>query len=498
MKTFPPERTYFLLSFCFFLIFIPMGNLPSDTEYSVATAASICEGKLSVEPTGNLPHLKAGRNGLSYSKYGIAYAFLFTPAAFLAKTTATVIPVEEIFLLYGLAVFTNTIIASFTILLFFRLFRKMGYSGKIILLSIISIAAGSILLPYSKITHSEIPTTALLLVFLLRMLSGENLDIKNGNIYGLISSALILLKPGNVIYSGCIIGWGIYLIIRRRVTPAGVATLLFWPAAAVLIMAGLNIYRFGNIFDTGYGAEQSAFTTPLLTGLGGLLFSPSKSLFLFSPLVILCILSIYSAWKKYRNLTAMVLLMFLGNLLFYSKWHDWHGGWCWGPRLILPSLIITHIFLPEFISKLNKGCLKKALFVSLLSAAVIINLTGALVWYQQIYYFHTDHRTVTGSHLIIAEKLLINKLQGKPEIYSCSDFKSYCSSIQQWNNFVDGDKIDFSDFQTFQGFSTLWSGLARNYGLNFMWIMPVLLLLFVISIGFLQWKQLTGLQKLNE
>ena len=99
----------------------------------------------------------------------------------------------------------------------------------------------------------------------------------------------------------------------------------------------------------------------------------------------------------------MVLLMFLGNLLFYSKWHDWHGGWCWGPRLILPSIILIHIFLPEFISKLNKGCLKKTLFVSLLSASIIINLTGALVWYQQIYYFHTDHRTVTGSHLIIAE-----------------------------------------------------------------------------------------------
>ena len=90
MKTFPPERTYFLLSFCFFLIFIPMGNLPSDTEYSVATAASICEGKLSVEPTGNFPNLKAGRNGLSY-RYGIAYAFLFTPAAFLAKITAKVL-----------------------------------------------------------------------------------------------------------------------------------------------------------------------------------------------------------------------------------------------------------------------------------------------------------------------------------------------------------------------------------------------------------------------
>ena len=58
---------------------------------------------------------------------------------------------------------------------------------------------------------------------------------------------------------------------------------LSWPAAAVLIMAGLNIYRFGNIFDTGYGAEQSAFTTPLLARSRRAAFFPVKISFLFSP-----------------------------------------------------------------------------------------------------------------------------------------------------------------------------------------------------------------------
>ena len=151
MKTFRlREHTSF--SHLFFLIFIPMGNLPSDTEYSVATAASICEGNFLWNPP-NFPNLKTGRDGLSYSKYGIAYAFLFL-RCFPGETTATVIPVEEIFLLYGLAVFTNTIIAPL------QFFFSSDCSVKWILrknhsLNIISIAAGSILLPYSKITHSE-------------------------------------------------------------------------------------------------------------------------------------------------------------------------------------------------------------------------------------------------------------------------------------------------------------------------------------------------------
>jgi hypothetical protein len=210
----------------------------------------------------------------------------------------------------------------------------MRYSGNVILLSIISIAAGSILLPYSKITHSEIPATALLLVFLLRMLSGENLDMKNGNIYGLISSALILLKPGNVIYSGCIIAWGFYLIIRRRFTPAGIATLLSWPAAAVLIMAGLNIYRL-ETSSIRLRSEQSVIHHTA-SQVRGLLFSPSKYFshfhhrYLMHPVNLPC-------WKK-----SLILRYGAsdvpGQPSFLFKRHDWHGGWCWGPRLFLPPL----------------------------------------------------------------------------------------------------------------------------------------------------------------
>ena len=84
-----------------------------------------------------------------------------------------------------------------------------------------------------------------------------------------------------------------------------------------MIMAGLNIYRFGNIFDTGMERNR-AHSPHLLTGLGRLLFSPSKSLSSFPrSLSYAFCQSILPG--KYRNLTAMVLLMFLGNLLFIQN-----------------------------------------------------------------------------------------------------------------------------------------------------------------------------------
>jgi hypothetical protein len=47
----------------------------------------------------------------------------------------------------------------------------------------------------------------------------------------------------------------------------------------LLVMAFYNQVRFGNPFETGYGEEAGAFTTPLLLGLYGLLLSPGKGLF---------------------------------------------------------------------------------------------------------------------------------------------------------------------------------------------------------------------------
>ena len=484
------ERACFLLSFCFFLIFLPMGHLPSDTEYSVATALSICEGRLSVEPSPGLVHLKKGRNGLYFSKYGIAYAVLLTPAAAASKILAPILPVDHKHLLYGLAACTNTFLAALIIMLFAMIFKTMGYSGRVTLLSVAAISVGSILLPYSKINHAEIPTTVFLLMFFLRLLSVEKLTFKDGNIFGIISSVLILFKSGNAVYSFIIIAFGVYLIIRGKFTFTGASALFLWPAAAVLILCGLNLYRFGNIFNTGYGGEQYLFTTPLFTGLWGLLFSPSKALLIFSPLSVLCIVSIYSVSKRFKSIAVAAVLMIGGNLLFYSKWHDWHGGWCWGPRLIVPAIILLHLFLPEFLDRMKQSNVQKSIFVLLLAAAATVNITGALVWYQQIHYFHSDYRTISGSHLVIAEKLLVNKVQGKPEVYTCSEFSNGCPGSSIWSDLINEGKIDFNSFETFQGFSTMWSGLSRNYHLGFLWIIPLALILFVLAGGTVLWKKL--------
>lgn len=97
-----------------------------------------------------------------------------------------------------------------------------------------------------------------------------------------------------------------------------------------------NYARTGNILNSGYEID---FSTPLLTGLYGLLFSSGKSVFLFSPILLLYAYAAAELWRdaKTRWLVSWSLALLVGQFLFVCKWWDWSGDDSWGPRLVLFS-----------------------------------------------------------------------------------------------------------------------------------------------------------------
>jgi hypothetical protein len=490
------SRTFFIsvlftTSFCFFAIFTPMGNLPSDTEYSIATAdAIVTHHTLTLTPEPRLHDLKTGLNGDHYSKYGVGYALLFTPEIVAADLLGKIAPKYKLYIGQAIQSFTNTLFASLIIVTFFLIFTTLRYSIKLSLIAVAMIAAASLLLPYSKIIHAEIPTTFLLLLFFLIAAKQQPIDLLIGAALGCIASALVFIKAGNAIYSIVIVCYALWNFgVKKRGNVSGVAALTCIGVLSLGLLLVLNFARFGSPFNSGYGGEQYLFNTPLFTGLTGLFFSPSKSLILFSPLVILCLMALPSFYKKNPVIAVSLCGMVIANLLFYAKWHDWHGGWCWGPRLIVPAILILHIVLPEFLSLPGSGMIlnvRRSFAALLITFGIIINLLGALVWYQQICHFQRDNSSIEYSHPVIAAKLFLNKAIDRPEVYACRDFGIDCSGntyAQTYKVTVRNDSIDFKDFEKFQGFATMWDGVRRNFHVRFLWIAPVFLLT-ISALGF--------------
>jgi hypothetical protein len=192
----------------------------------------------------------------------------------------------------------------------------------------------------------------------------------------------------------------------------------------------------------------------------------------------------FNAISKKKRFHITIITLLVSNLLFYSSWHDWHGGWSWGPRLIVPVIIVMHLYLPYFFHTFrfwSKGLfqiMKSTAVTGLILFSLIINILGSLIWYQQIYYFHENYYTMKSSHPVIAYKLLLHKIANKAEVYVCSELNRDCRQPPYttiWNSITQNDTISFKSFETFQGFSTFWGILRARSGSNIYLLFPLLL-----------------------
>ncbi len=107
-----------------------------------------------------------------------------------------------------------------------------------------------------------------------------------------------------------------------------------------VFFCGLNYARFGNIFETGRLISPVTYGSfvPPLEGLAGFLVSPGKGLPWFCPIVMAGIVCWPRFHKSNRSLSLILVAAIIFHWLFLSCRSDWHGGFCLGPRHLLPLL----------------------------------------------------------------------------------------------------------------------------------------------------------------
>jgi len=131
--------------------------------------------------------------------------------------------------------------------------------------------------------------------------------------------------------------------------------LLFALAAAPVAAAVLayNAWAFGGALEHGFSGSASRFSESWGVGQAGLLVSPAKGLFVFTPVAIMAIVGLVRAirfrdgWLGERWLPAAAGAAALAHLVFIGKWGEWHGGESWGPRMMTDALPLLFLFLPE-------------------------------------------------------------------------------------------------------------------------------------------------------
>ena len=181
----------------------------------------------------------------------------------------------------------------------------------------------------------------------------------------------------------------IYLLISKRSSKASMGRSVFafimgaLPGLAAI--AAYNYAIFGDPFTTteqyfnGRSSVFASFTNPIYSGLELDLFSFSRGLFTYSPILALGVMGYFDALlgKGNRRETLLLLGMFLCILLPYSAWYQPDGGVGFGPRFLvaaIPFLLIPAGYILESI----RGKPLLGVYAALI-AGVVINGLGALV-----------------------------------------------------------------------------------------------------------------------
>jgi hypothetical protein len=165
----------------------------------------------------------------------------------------------------------------------------------------------------------------------------------------LIASCAITIRPDSAI-AVALLGLWICLPTRnwRRLLTLAAACL---PALA--INAAANWTRWGTIADHAYTGEP--FNEPFVFGFYGVLFSAGKSIFLYSPPLILGILALIRYARGGQGVRDYwFFASVLGSeILLYSRWWDWSGEDDWAVRFLNPGVMLMCIPCVEFLKGLR-------------------------------------------------------------------------------------------------------------------------------------------------
>jgi hypothetical protein len=113
-----------------------------------------------------------------------------------------------------------------------------------------------------------------------------------------------------------------------------------------LLTTGQSLWiRMRNVDPLFAGLPQAAdspFTNPASEGILGVLFSPAKSIFLYDPLLLPCLLCAALIWKHLTPVVRWYILLAALNLIFHigltSRMAFWHGDGAWAARYHVTSV----------------------------------------------------------------------------------------------------------------------------------------------------------------
>ncbi len=370
------------------------GHIVSDdgTQMFNTTRSIVREGSFSI-PWGDAME---GRGGKLYARYGIGLSLVAIPFYMVGWGLSAAGPAlarENAEFVQRFAVsMVNPVVGALLVVLVFGLGRAVGFSRRTSVA--LALACGFCTFSWvgAKYFVSEPLQGVFMVAALLALLGPRGMEGRSLALSGAFLGLGFLTKPATaVVYPAyaAIVLWGPG---RPRAPSQAIGRLVAFSVpfgALCLVSAAYNFYRFNNPFEFGFGYQNPknrAFSTPLATGLYGLLFSSGKGVFLYAPPALTFIISIRSFFRKRAEAAVACVLVPAALVLFYAKWVAWHGEGFWGPRYLLPA--VPFLILPVGVlleRGVSRSRLKLGVFIAACVLGLLVQVGGVTVSYASYF-----------------------------------------------------------------------------------------------------------------
>jgi hypothetical protein len=191
---------------------------------------------------------------------------------------------------------------------------------------------------------------------------------------GLACALIAANRPPDAVLAAALGAFGLLWAGRR------------WPllVLAGIVPAALTLaYNLGTVghWAGAYAlaVHPSDLNDDIPGGIAGLLFSPTRGLFVFSPFLLFVPALLVHALRERstRALTAALAAAMVVQVVGYAM-VDWRQGIAWGPRWLTDMVPILVWMLPPVVSRLALA--GRALFITACLVSVVIQAIGAF-WY---------------------------------------------------------------------------------------------------------------------
>jgi hypothetical protein len=257
----------------------------------------------------------------------------------------------------------------------FLIFCAMSIDRRTALAATLFLALATPLFAYSGWFFSEPLSCALLLAAAWSLFGRDDgIPPQRAAMGAALLGFAVLVRPTNILVAPIFLFAILARERRSGYKPAIVAAAVLGVAVAAYL--AYNDHVFGNPFQFGYpdsaeaGKHVTGFETPLRVGLFGLLLSPGKSIFLFAPPVVLALWGLPALWRRDRGLATIATISLPLTLGFYARYTQWEGGYCFGPRYLLPALVLLSLALGPMLAEAGQSTRVVAIFLFVAGVAV--------------------------------------------------------------------------------------------------------------------------------